>query len=366
MNTQNSIPQERKDLFDELLDSSLKEIVPGGVAAIKPFSEIYQQIVSFGNLSSYSMDSVFNACPRKYQIKKLQAAAGTTQRMNSPTFAFGHAVGAGVATYDETQNLRDAIWSAFLAWDIDLLDVETNKAGKLTGKSFHEAVWALYNYQTFYKEETSLADYDMVKAEAVLAVDFEDGHYYVGHIDELLQHRHTGHYLVKENKTTGMTAVDPCLYSNSDQALSYSIVVDMLGATSYDVLYTIYSSSRQEWVQFSFVKSANSKAEWLQDQLFLHQQRDDYATANFFPKRGASCFSYMRRCELYESCDFTAKTVFGKEFSELPRIQSIEQLGDIENVDYATTMSAIVARQQSKLSQKVSSTPATQSNIAFF
>ena len=189
----------------------------------------------------------------------------------------------------------------------------------------------------------------MVKQEAVLAVDFEDGHFYVGHIDELLINKHTGSYLVKENKTTGMATVDPCLYSNSDQALSYSVVVDMLGAASYDVLYTIYSSSRQEWVQFSFVKSANSKAEWLQDQLFLHQQRDDYKEADFFPKRGASCFSYMKRCELYECCDLSTKTVFGASFSELPRIQTLAQLSEIEHIDYATTMSAIVARQHAKL-----------------
>lgn len=343
------VNQERVELLDSILTGTLNELTPGSGAVIKPFSEVYQELQSFGNLSSYSMDSVFNACPRKYQMKKLQAANGTSQRMNSPTFAFGHAVGAGVATYDETQDLRAAIWSAFLAWDIPLDDVEFNKAGKATGKSFHEAVWALYNYQTFYQEETSLADYEMVKVEAVLAVDFEDGHYYVGHIDELLVNKHTGHFLVKENKTTGMSSVDPCLYSNSDQALSYSIVVDMLGAASYDVLYTIYSSARQEWIQFSFVKSANSKAEFLQDQLFLHQQRDDYMASNFFPKRGASCFSFMRRCEHYESCDMKMDNMFGADFKDLPRIQSFDQLAEIEAIDYATTLSAIVARQQQKL-----------------
>ena len=341
--------------FDSIMNLSVSDAVPGGHATLKPFSETYQELQSYGNLSSYSMDSIFNACPRKFAIKKMQGAAKTNNRMNSPTFAFGHAVGAGVATYDKTLDLRSAIWDAFLAWDIPLDEMETNKAGKPTGKSFHEAVWALYNYQTFYEAETNLADYETVNIEATLAVDFEDGHYYVGHIDELLVNKHTGEYLVKENKTTGMVSVDPCMYSNSDQALSYAVVVDMLGASSYEVLYTIYSSSRQEWVQFSFVKSANSKAEFLQDQLLLHQQRDDYSALDFFPKRGASCFSYMRRCELYGVCDLSLKTVYGQEFSELPKITSIDDLAAIEKIDYATNLSAIVARQQSKLADRSAS-----------
>ena len=334
--------------FDLIMDTSVTDNSPG-VAAIKPFSETYQELQSYGNLSSYSMDSVFNACPRKFAIKKMQGAARTTSRMNSPTFAFGHSVGAGVATYDKTQDLRAAIWDAFLAWDIDLLEVETNKSGKPTGKSFHEAVWALYNYQTFHATETNLSEYDTVKVEATLAVDFEDGHYYVGHIDELLVNRNTGEYLVKENKTTGLVSIDPCMYSNSDQALSYAVVVDMLGASSYGVLYTIYSSARQEWVQFSFIKAANAKAEWLQDQLLVHQQRDDYSNLDFFPKRGASCFSYMRRCEFYGSCELSLQTVYGKDFKELPKITCIADLEDIETIDYATTLTDITNRQRQKL-----------------
>jgi hypothetical protein len=313
---------------------------------------IYQEIASKGNLSSYSMDSVFHSCPRKYALKKLQAATSQPEeRSGNATFAFGHAVGAGIATFDIAQDMRAAIWSAFLAWDVDLLQVETNKAGKLTGKSFHEAVWALYLYRTFVEEETDLHEYASVKIEAVLAVDFEDGHYYVGHIDEVLQHKTTGEYLVKENKTTGMSVVDPCLYSNSDQALSYAVVVDMLGGSSYSVLYTIYSSAAQKWIQYSFVKSGHKKAEWIQDQLLMHQHRDDFSSANFWPKRGASCYNYMRRCEHYDICDMSMITMFGQEFGDLPRIESFEELGKIEAIDYATTLSAIVARQQVKLSE---------------
>jgi len=318
---------------------------------MKVSKDYYNQLVAHGNLSSYSMDTVFHACPRKYQIKKMQANAGIAERINSPTFAFGHAVGAGVAIFDDKQDLREAIWAAFLAWDIDLLEEEVSRAGRKTGKSFYEACWALYTYRTFWQDETNLAEYDMVKIEGSLAVDFEGGHFYSGHIDEVLQNRYTGRFLVKENKTTGLSVVDPCMYSNSDQALSYAVVIDMLGGSEYEVLYTIYSSSKQEWMQYSFIKSPSAKAEWIQDQLLMHQHKDDFVAANFFPKRGGSCFSYMRRCEFYETCDLSTQNVFGMTYTELPKITSISDIGKIEPVDYATTLSAIVARQKEKLNK---------------
>lgn len=336
-------------LFDTLLDTSVSSPSPGHGAAIKATNAIYGKLVAKGNLSSYSQDTVFHACPRKYAIKKMQADAGTADRMNSPTFAFGHAVGAGVAIYDQTLDTRAAIWATFLAWDIDLLELETNKSGKLTGKSFHEAVWAIYAYRTFHAEETPLVDYEVIKIEGTVAVDFEDGHYYVGHIDEVLRHRGTGRYLVKENKTTGLNVVDPCLYSNSDQALSYAIVIDMLGGAEYEVLYTIYSCGTQEWIQYFFVKTANSKAAWIQDQLLMNQHRDDYEKAKFWPMRGASCFMYMRRCEFYGSCDFALDTVYGKDYSDLPKVTTLAEIEAIEHIDFPTTLTAIIARQKEKL-----------------
>lgn len=337
-----------------VLDSFFAQPTDAVNTATKVLKDNYSRLVSHGNLSSYSMQSVLHACPRKYQIKKLQAAAGTSERIQSVTFSFGHSVGAGVAEFDATQSLDAAIWAAFLGWDIDLLDIETkgtyaDGSGKPTGKSFAGAIWALEKYAVFIAEETNLRDYDTVKIEATVAVDFEDGHYYTGHVDELLIHRDTGTFLVKENKTTGLRSVDPVMYSNSDQALSYAIVVDMLGGTDYQVMYTVYSSSSQQWFQFMFTKSTLQKAEWLQDQLLQHQQLDDYVALNFFPKRGASCFDFMRRCEYYERCDISPDVMFGMKYSDMAKITGKESLDAIEPIDYYTTMSAIAARQKEKL-----------------
>lgn len=328
--------------MEDVLNLNLQEATPGFGAAHKVRKDQYHLLIENQNLRTYSTTDLLHACPRKYQLKKLAAHKGTDERINSPTFAFGHAVGAGVAVYDQTQDIDQAVWAAFLAWDIDLLAGE-RKPGQRAGKSFAEACWALYAYQTFYNE-SYLSEYEVVKVEATLAVDFEDGHFYSGHVDELLRHKETGKYCVKENKTDGGTTIDPAKYSNSDQALSYAIVIDMLGASSYTVIYTIYCVPEQRWVQFEFVKGVDLKLEWLQDQLVISQQLDDYTEMNFFPRRGRSCMAYNRRCEYYETCQFSSTNTFGMTFAELPKIEKLEDIDAIEHVDYYAKLSDIVAK----------------------
>lgn len=335
--------------LDDLLSQDVDTKTAGFNAAKKVGKESYGILMSHRNITSYSMLQSLHECPRKYQIRRMQAEANTLTRIQSPTFAFGHAVGAGVAVYDQTLDRRQAIWAAFLAWDVDLFADEENRHGKRTGKSFHDAIWAIYEWENFHKNETDLAEYEVVHVEANLVVDFQDGQYYVGHVDELLRHRESGRYKVKENKTTSFLNVDPAIYSNSDQALSYAIVVDMLGGTEYDVMYTVYSSTQQQWLQFSFVKSASKKAEWLQDQLLVHQQLEQYEAINFFPKRGSACMNFNRRCEYYENCDISSEKVFGKRFDALPVVDSIADIHAIEHVDFSTTLDEIVQRQKERL-----------------
>ena len=220
--------------FDAILDTPINTTNNNASAVLKTN---YDKLSSHANLTTYSTSDIFHSCPRKFAIKKLQAATGTAERVNSPTFAFGHAVGAGIATYDQTQDLRAAIWEAIKAWDIDLFD-EERKPKRKNGKSFWEAIWALYAYEQFYND-SDLSSYDCIKVEATVAIDFEDGHFYSGHIDEVLRHKVTGKFRVKENKTTGFANVDPAIYANSDQALSYAIVIDMLGGADYDVMYAV-------------------------------------------------------------------------------------------------------------------------------
>lgn len=340
------------DLRDPLLNG-LNEFNNAAVStAEKVAKTTYLKLVRHQNLRTYSTSETLHSCPRRFAKQKLEAnyradLIELQETRSNVTFAFGHAVGAGVAVYDQTQDIDQAIWAVFLAWDVDLLATENKIAGK-AGKSFAEACWAIYAYQTWYNE-SFLPEFDVVNVEAVIAVDLEDGHFYSGHLDELLVSRGTGHYLVKENKTDGSVIIDPAKYSNSDQALSYSIVIDMLGAASYTVLYTIYSAPEQRWLHFEFVKPVNLKADWIQDQLLINQQIDTYAQLDFFPKRGSSCMRFNRRCEFYETCDNNFELVYGDSFSSLPKIQSIDDIDALEHVDYRTTLTEIVERQKEKL-----------------
>lgn len=319
------------ELLSQILDS---DVGVQTAAAIR--KDAYRELVVFGNLTSYSMQKLLQSCPRKFQLTKLGADLNEEDEEGNCDFAFGHAVGAGVAVYDQTKDLRKAHWAAFLAWNIDLLEEPYRKPGRPDSKkTFFNALWAISVYSVFYEEETDLDEYEIVKAEATVAIDFEDGHFYVGHIDELLKHKATGRFKVKENKTTVYSTVDPAIYSNTDQALSYAVVIDQLGESEYDVLYTVYSSTEQRWLQFEFSKSSLQKAEWLQGQFFFHQQIEDYETANLFPKNGESCMQYNRRCKFYESCDYNHDRVYGKTFADLKKLESVEQLNEIEQVDYS-------------------------------
>lgn len=342
---------ENNSFLTALLESSVDSNSSGQVIAAGVRKDDYSRLVAFGNVTSFSMEQVLHACARKFQLLKLSAGSESPRaRESNPTFAFGHAVGAGVATYDKSQDLKQAIFAAFLAWDIDLFEEQQGtKYRPNPNKSFHHAVWALYVYESFYVDETDLGSYELVKAEATIAVDFENGHYYVGHIDELLQHKETGSYKVKENKTTVYATVDPALYSNSDQALSYALVVDSIGASEYEVVYCTYSSTEQRWILMEFVKSSLQKAEWLQDHAMIHSTIDMYSDANFFPKRGRSCIEFGRRCEHYESCDFNSEQVYGLQYLELPKVESIADLEAIKPFDYQFKWSEIIQSQQEKL-----------------
>lgn len=335
--------------MQSLLDSPVLAGGSGKAAAQAVSKKNYNQLLAFQNVTSYSMQGILHTCPRKFQITKMRAATAPeeTEREGNTTFAFGHAVGAGVAVYDQTHDLDEAIFAAFLAWDIDLLqEPELRERGPRKLECFHHAVWALMCYPTFVEEETDLDDYEVIKLEAVVAVDLENGFFYTGHVDELLRSRSTGRFKVKENKTSGFGAIDPALYSNSDQALSYSIVVDAHGAAEYDVLYTIYSKPEQRWIAMPFVKTPLAKIEWLQGQALTATEIENYSSINFFPKRGANCLQFQRRCQFYEECDLDPKTVFGCEYGELPRCNSFEDLEAVEHIDYRVTWSQIVANQK--------------------
>ena len=365
-----SVPSSNKGIqsVDDLLSSTLhaapQDDYDAGISAAAGVSKVdYNKLYSFQNVISHSMEEVLNSCPRKFQIAKLAAGSAEGRpRYNNVTFAFGHAVGAGVAVYDKTQSLRSAIWAAFLAWDIDLFAHEEHRPPRPDPKkSFAFVVYALEKYAAWYAENM-MDQYEVVELEATVCVDLETSdynvdtcqltptQYHTGHIDELLRHKVSGNLRGKENKTTSLTVVDPAMYANSNQTLGYSVVVAQFGAAEYDVLYTVYSSTEMRWISFDFPKTRLSRAQWLKTETQQAEIIRIYADDDFFPMRGSSCYSYNRQCEHFGSCNMDLKRQFGVKFSELP-VADIAALQAVEHFKYVTTRTEIVKQLRSDLNK---------------
>jgi len=347
----------------ELLDKLMTETIGGdatdnyeqGISAAAGVAKAdYNKLYAFRNVISYSMEGVLNDCPKKFELSKLQAASAEgRRRVNNVDFAFGHSLGAAVAVFDKTQDIRTASWAAFLAWDIDLFAKSEPKGenGWDPKKSFPDVIFALEKYATWYYENM-LDQYETVEIEATILVDLQtevkDGlgiqqptQFYTGHIDEILRHKVSQNLRVKENKTTGARVIHPAMYANSNQALSYSTVVSQHGSTEYDVLYAVYSTSEQRWLSFDFTKHELAKAEWLHTELIQADQIQVYAERNHFPKRGDACFKFNRECEFFGICNISAQKQFGTAFAQL-EVADEAALQAVEKFQYVVTREELV------------------------
>jgi len=368
------------NLNDQLLEELLASSATGStnttpknaiVAAERIRKQNYARLVAYQNVTSYSMQQTLHRCPREFQLSKLKAHAELEGDYQEDIFykeraeeemplhfSFGHAVGAGIATYDQTRDLDKAIFSAFLAWTSPLLAEQDMSAPRTRRKleEFHHAIQAIKLYPQFVDFETDLHEYEVVHLEANVAIDFEDGRFYVGHIDELLRHKESGKLRVKENKTSGYASPDPALFSNSEQTISYSALIQAHGQQEYEVEYSVYSKPEQRWIRMLFPKSDNSRVEWLKDQLILNRTLDDCESANFFPKRGSGCVRFGgRRCRWYEECDMTASSLFGREFSDLPVAKDLAELNEIEEHQYSITLTQLKRKLKEANEQQQSS-----------
>lgn len=298
----------------------------------------YQVLQSYRNTTSYSILSELHSCPRKYQLIKARAASGSSGN-NNVDFAYGHAVGAGVQAWLATGDLDKAILNCVLAWNIGFFaEVEKKK------KSIWNAIVAVQKYVEF--SQASMEDWEVWKApngkdaiELSISIDFENGFKHYIHIDVILVNKLTGQLAVQENKTSGFLNIEEAIYANSNQALSYACVVDMLSDdTSFEVFYCVYSSTSREWNLLPFTKRTALKAEWITDVRLDHATIATYNDLNFYPKRGESCFTFMRRCEFFGSCNLTSNL-------QVPSVLPADK--EAERVDYAFKLSDMIARQHS-------------------
>lgn len=320
----------------------------------------YQKIIAISNVTSNSKLEILHDCPKAMQLAMYKAASslvsddveavfGEKKQLNVD-FAYGHAVGAGIQTYASTGSLVAAQFAAFVAWKADY--EATSKRGD---KSLPAALYAVEVFTTFWEE--NLQEWEVLilpdgkpASELSFGIDLENGYYHYGHIDIVLQHRDTKQLAVWEGKTTGFSTVDPAMYGNSNQALSYSVVVDSLSrllglpAVEYEVFYIVFSTGERRFTLLPFTKSLKDRAEWLQDLLLDHATLEKYSELQFYPKRGGNCINkYRRQCEWYGTCGVDPAALFPG--ITLKRQTSLEQG---KKVQYTATLSQLIDAQRNR------------------
>lgn len=289
-----------EETLDDLCGESASESTPATFDGIDP------RILNL----SYSSLLTLHTCPRKFQLYKLNSKVELVEDVpGSITFAYGHAVGAGVQGVLEGKTIEQITMEEFIRWDVDLLAENTKQ-----NKSFFGALVAINQFKSMY-DNGYLDGYEIVQwngkpaCELSFVIHLPDGFKYRGFVDAVLRHRVTGEVLVLECKTTNAANVNPAQYKNSAQAIGYSIVLDTLfpELSSYKVLYLVYQTKSESYVQLPFDKSYYSRALWIKELLLDLEVIKMYDRESIYPMRGESCYSFFRECEYLQVCTMSTQ-----------------------------------------------------------
>lgn len=289
---------------------------------------------------SYSSLTTLHTCPRKFQLYKLNSKAESAEDVSGTvTFAYGHAVGAGIQAILEGKSETDWMMAAFLQWGGDLL-----WENKKQNKSFWGAMVALKQFASMYANNY-LDGYELVMYEGKPACELSfiihmpDGFKYRGYVDAVLRHKVTGEVMVLEVKTTNATTVNPAQYKNSAQAIGYSIVLDVLfpELSSYKVLYLVYQTKSESYVQLPFDKSYYSRALWIRELLLDIELIKMYEQVDIYPMHGENCYDFFRECEYLQLCTLSTENLtkpltqsgYDKLMSDLTKFQIQITLQDL-------------------------------------
>lgn len=264
---------------------------------------------------SYSGLLTLHSCPRKYQLEKMtEKIVDTTATEENITFTYGHAVGEGVQEFFSSATYEQAVWKMFTRWAVDLFAEQEKK-----GKSFWLAVAAIRKLYAMYElfEQYDVVYYTDVEGKQKPAVelgfiiDCPDGFKFRGFVDVVLRDRDTGEIVVVEVKTTSSRNLNAAQYKNSAQALGYSVILDTVvpGYSSYKVIYLVYCTTEEEWEQMSFTKTLLQRARWIQQLMLDIEMIKLYATNDYFPQHGESCYNYYRECQFFGNCGLETKYI---------------------------------------------------------
>jgi len=300
-------------VLDDLLDSS-----PSTQKGDIPLVEIDDdgtQVDPRLLFLSYSSLQTLHSCPRKFQLQKFKAKQKEDASTNI-TFAFGHAVGDGVAELLLTKDIDAAIWKAFQSWDVGFDAINEKQQ-----KSLPFAILALEIFEHVMQEEEFrhlevMHWHDIPAVELGFKINFPGSlgvYRFRGFADLIMRHALSGKLTVLENKTSSGSWVNHYSYKNSSQALGYSVVVDKLSPenSSYEVLYNIYMTKLKRFETFPFVKNKVQKAQWIEsifhDIAFIEYLIRSVGNYGHWPMRGESCTNFGRVCEFMDVCQLDTK-----------------------------------------------------------
>ena len=143
------------------------------------------------------------------------------------------------------------------------------------------------------------------------------------------------------------------MYANSDQALSYSIVLDRMVGTAqaaYEVIYLVYSSSRKEFVLKKFTKTAKQRVDWINNLIRDTEIIEYYAASGEehnlnYPTNGDSCYKYFKPCEYFGICNMSNASLTAM----LGNSEANKSFDYTDNVAYVFKLSEIVNSQVARL-----------------
>lgn len=284
------------DLSD-LQDNPLVDCPPDGDPRLK--------------LTSYSSGTMLNGCLRKYQLTKLGSNGRSHDPMTQLTFDFGHAVGEAVVDLLCGQTKEQVLWKLFTTWPNHIF-YENEKQKK----SLWHAVYAVEAFLAA-REGGLLEDYELVylpngqpAAEVSFKILFPNGYIERGYIDMILRNKYTGKYCIFDNKTSSGRYMNSDQYTNSPQALGYSVVLAKIDPglveVDYTVFYLVWMTFLERWEQFEFPKTNVHRAQWIQKKLWdmgtidrLLEQEGSYG---MWPISGEHCTSFGKACKFLHEC----------------------------------------------------------------
>lgn len=274
-------------------------------------------------LLSYSSMHTFDSCPRKRFYAAIAPASRESALESRLTFEMGHLTGYAIQILFENPDIsfNEYIWKLFTSEFVNPGDMITEDAKRK--KSFFYAMHAatIFYEQVFpplSQEYELLRMPDGTPATELSFVISQGDFHYRGFIDVVVRHKESGNILVVENKTSSSGAI-PEYYKFSPQSSGYSVVVDMLlnsgtfgeadFKSSFEALYIIYDTKEYNFTLMPFVKSTQTRLDFLKTLLLKFNSLDAYIQAQHFPQTG-NCTAFGRTCPAFTHCDASPEYLY--------------------------------------------------------